>query len=237
MTTVSLPDLEVVWPTRSRTGSQFVLQLTFAVSGDIQPQSRVSGARREGHKPQEKSGDFWEMFRKNEGYHYLADNRIRGLKFEDPGKDDFIAGLLELAPNARFVASYRPLESVIESHYNIAKWGHSEADVLYQFSACLTLYERLAATGRFFLINVDEPQQFNLQAFASFLDRGVTDRAKTLAAAWTPVNTLQYQVEKSGAEYEGRRRAPRLDRLREIHDWIPDYEERYQALCEKTSFR
>lgn len=237
MSCSTLSDLEVVWPTRSRTGSQFVLQLTFAVCGDIQPQSRISGARREGHKPQDKSGDFWDLFQHGEGYQYLAANRIRGLKFEDPGKDDFVAGLLELAPNARFVASYRPLESVIESHYNITKWGHPEADVLYQFSACLTLYERLAATGRLFILNVDQPHQFNLQAFANFLGHNPSDKAKALAEAWTPVNTLRYQVEKSGAQYQGRRRAPRLDRIREIHDWISDYEARYQALCEKSNLR
>lgn len=237
MSSLSLPHLEVVWPTRSRTGSQFVLQLTFAVCGDIQPQSRISGARREGHKPQEKTGDFWDVFQRGEGYEYLAANRIRGLKFEDPGKDDFVIGLLDLAPNARFVASYRPLELVIESHHNITKWGHPEADVLFQFSACLTLYEQLAAAGRLFLINVDQPQQFNLQAFANFLGRGPSEKAKALAATWTPVNTLQYQIEKSGGEFAGRRSAPRLDRLREIHDWVPDYEQRYQTLCEKSNLR
>lgn len=235
MSAPTLPDLKVVWPTRSRTGSQFVLQLTMAVAGGLQPQSRINGGRREGHKPNEKTGQFLEMFKAGKGFDYLTQNNIRSLKFEDPGKDDFVEDLAEAAPNARFVASYRPIERVIESHYNIEKWGHLESDVLYQFSACLTLYERLASHGRLFLINVDDKSGFDLEAFAAFLGIDTPpERAKALVAEWAPLNTLQYQVEKSGADYRGRRRPPRIDRLNEIHDWVPEYEQRYRLLCKKN---
>lgn len=236
MSSPSLTDLEVVWPTRSRTGSQFVLSLTTAVFGDLTPQSRINGARREAYRIEEKKGNFWEMYQKGSGYQYLADNHIRSLKFEDPGKDDFAEGLLELAPNARFVASYRPIEAVIESHFNIETWGHTESNVLYEFSACLTLYERLAAAGRLFLVNVEEKEQFNLEAFVRFLGRSLpSERTLALVDEWKPINTLRDQVEKHGSNYRGRKSAPRLERLRQIHDWASGYEERYQLLCESSS--
>lgn len=226
-----LPDLQIAWPTRSRTGSQFVLQLTTAFrGGGLAPQSRISGARRESFRPAEKEGDFHSLFHQGLGVQYLQMNKIRSLKYEDPGKDDFILELHK-GSHARFVASYRRIEKVIESHHNIKSWGHREDDVLYQFSACATLYEQLSSDGRLFLIDVDRPDRFNIGAFARFLGvANVPQKALELVRGWLPINDLKYQVEKSGIEFTGRRSPPRLERLRSIHPWVDDTERRYEAL-------
>jgi hypothetical protein len=199
------------------------------------PQSRISGNRQEGYRPEEKTGEAQELFREGRGGEYLALNDIASLKYEDPGKDDFILSLLDAAPSARFVASHRPIERVIESHHNISTWGHDEADVLHQFSACLSLYEHLAESGRMFLINVDDKTMFDGDAFAHFLDKdALSSRAQKLIDEWQPINDLKYQVERTGKEYLGRTAAPRIERLREIHTWINDHEERYLDLCRQA---
>ena len=201
-----------------------------AVTGGLMPQSRISGSRAEGFRRAEKDGDFQAMFADGQGLGYLAQNGIRALKYEDPGKDDFVLELLEAAPQAVFVASYRSIERVIESHHNITRWGHSEADVLHQFSACLTLYEKIADRGRLFLVDVDDRESFDLDASTRFLGvDAVPGKARDGVAGWQPVNDLQYQVEKTGT-FHGRVTPPRLERLREIHDWIEGHEARYADL-------
>jgi hypothetical protein len=233
----TLDALQIVWPTRSRTGSQFLLQLTRVTrNGGLGPQSRISGSRREGLKPDDKIGNFHAMFNAGRGVEYLADNRIRSLKYEDPGKDDFALELLDRAPNAVFVTSYRPIERVLESHFNITSWGHNEADVLHQFSACATLYEALASAGRLFMVNVDDPSTFNAEAFRRFLGMAeLTENAAALVRAWEPVNDLRYQVERNGGEFTGRVAPPRLDRLRDIHPWVGDVERRYEELIRRSN--
>lgn len=233
-TPATLPELRVVWPTRSRTGSQFVLQLTTALGIGLAPSARVNGHRTDRYKPETKTGDFKAMFEEGRAAHYLRDNGIRALKYEDPGKDDFVLALLDLAPEARFVASYRRVESVIESHHNL-RWGHGVEDVLYQFSACATLYEQLADAGRMFLVDVEDRSRFDLEAFCRFLDSPVSRRAKALVDRWQPINDLKHQVEKSGETYVERVSTPRLDRLRRIHPWIDDVERRYLDLVERSS--
>jgi hypothetical protein len=232
-----LPELEIVWPTRSRTGSTFLVQLTTTCLGfhDLAPTARVNGARADKYRPEEKDGEFREMFRAGQGLEYLARNRIKSLKFEDPGKDDFVREIAEAAPSARFVTSSRRLERVLESHFNIRAWGHGEADVLHQFSACLTLFEELYDAGRLFMVEVDEPQHFDGDAFARFLGlEALPRRARRMVEEWQPVNDLKYQVEKRGDAFEGRQTPPRLERLRQIHPWIGEVEERYTAMSRRT---
>lgn len=230
-------NLTVVWPTRSRTGSQFVVKMTTAVLGhtNLVPQARVSGARRDAYRPDDKQGDFHSMFAEGRGYEYIAENEIASLKFEDPGKDDFVLELLDKCPNALFVASHRRIERVLESHYNIKSWGHNEADVLYQFSASLHHYEEMHRRGRLFMISVDGQVPFDAKAFADFLGVGeVSPHASRLIDEWEPINDLQYQVERSGTSFDGRERPPRLERLRTIHPWVDELDARYRRLCETS---
>lgn len=227
--------LKIVWPTRSRTGSQFLLKLTTALTGAalIDPQARVNGAR-QNFSEKEEVNTFKKMFLEGRGLTYLREHNIVSMKYEDPGKDDFILDVHREFPNAVFLASYRKIEDVISSHYNIEKWGHHESDVLYQFSACLRLYEELAKDNRFFMLNIDEPGQFSLDCMADKIGVAVTSKARSLVEEWQPINDLKYQVEKDRV-FTGRKEPPRMDILRKIHPWIDKTEQKYLELWRRTS--
>lgn len=226
--------MKIVWPTRSRTGSQFVLNLTTALVGgsNLQNQSRINGSRKETYHAEKKKG----VFTVANGLRYINDNDIQSMKYEDPGKDDFVLEVLKAHPEAKFVCSYRSLERVISSHFNIKKWGHHESDVIYQFSASLALYKDIFNAGRLLMVDITNPNDFDHNKFADAL--GVTPKSAflDLVAGWKPVNDLKYQVEKTETYSEDLvQPPPRIDRLRNIHPWVIDLEQEYLNLCRETT--
>jgi hypothetical protein len=232
-----IDSLRFVWPARARSGSQFVLSLTMKFVGytAMIPHSRINGFRREQYRKEEKTGDFRELYLKGRGLEYIEKNRLVSMKYEEPGKDDFVLALADNNPNVVFVASHRQIEDVISSHYNIKSWGHGEADVLYQYSSCITLYEELARRRRMFLVDVDRKELFDSDAFARFLGlSGPSDDARDFVEQWQPVNDLRHQIEQSGTSFTGRNSPPRLERLRQIHRWIGEVDARYEALCQRS---
>lgn len=225
--------MKLVWPTRSRTGSQFVLNLTTAWVGyqTLVPQARINGHRVDAYRREEKTGRFSVA----DGLKYLEDNNIQSMKYEDPGKDDFIRQVADRWPEAKFVASYRSLERVISSHYNIESWGHDEADVIYQFSASLELYEWLFKQNRLLMIDVTNPADFSVEKVEAFLGAAPSAAVKKTVAEWQPTNTLEYQKEKGGDKNKDVVKPPRIERLFDIHPWAPAIEARYRAICAATS--
>ena len=157
------------------------------------------------------------------------------MKYEDPGKDDFIRWTAERWPEAKYIASYRSLELVISSHYNIESWGHDEADVIYQFSASLELYEWLFKRNRLLMIDVTNATDFSVEKVEAFLGIAANDAVKKAVAEWQPTNTLEYQKEKGGDKNKDVVKPPRIERLFDIHPWAPAIEARYQAICAATS--
>ncbi|MGF6861694.1 hypothetical protein ABIE69_002267 [Rhodobacteraceae bacterium MBR-64] len=154
------------------------------------------------------------------------------MKFEDAGKDDFVLEIASRYPECKFVASHRSIEKTINSHFNIQAWGHSIDDVLFQYSACLTIYEELFALRRFYLIDVDRPASFSLNAFTSFMGGSASEKTHAMVAGWMPVNDLAYQISKAGKGFNPNavKVHPALKNLRQRHFWIDDAESRYQAL-------
>jgi hypothetical protein len=116
------------------------------------PQARITGSRTDTYRTEEKIGNF----SLNAGMAYLEKNNIKSMKYEDPGKDDFILEVAARWPNSKFICSYRPLPLVITSHYNIKTWGHEESDIIYQFSSCITLYEELHKQNRLMMVDVTD---------------------------------------------------------------------------------
>lgn len=226
--------MKIVWPTRSRTGSQFVLSLTTSLLGgsNLLNQSRINGARKETYHKEEKAG----LFTIADGLKYIEDNELQSMKYEDPGKDDFVLDILKTYPNAKFVCSYRPLEMVINSHFNIKKWGHHEGDVIYQFSASLALYKEIFEAGQLVMVDVTKPQLFDQEKFASAFNADFTPEFTKVVEGWKPVNDLKYQVEKTEEFSDDMVQAPpRIERLSKIHPWIPSLEAQYLQLCKETS--
>ena len=227
---------KLIWPTRSRSGSQFVVKLTRSLFGSaIGKVALVNGARRDTTANAETIGSFSEMMVRGEVARYITDNGVGAMKYEDPGKDDGVLQILDAFPEAKAVASYRRVEDIISSHFNIHKWGHGEADVLHQFSACLPLYRELFRAGRLYMVNVDDKQGFSLAEFSSFLGRDETSVAREVVAAWEPTNTLEYQQGKHDGGEHGRQAPPRIERLREIHPWIGPLEQEYLSMCNRLA--
>ena len=242
--------MRIVYPTRSRTGSQFVMQLAGSIDS-VYVKGRlaaVNGFRNNTRESEAEKGWFKEEFSKGKGIDYLEKKLIRRMKFEDPGSDDFIWQVAERYPDCRFVASHRSIEKVINSHYSIKSWGHDLADVVFQYSSCLHLYEKLHLHGRFFLIDVDSPESFSLNALCGFLEGSPTDQTNEIVESWTPTNTLGYQLEKEGNFANLNRKNsvdslgvtkdakkeilthPMVPTLREKHFWINDADSRYDYL-------
>lgn len=227
--------LQLLWPTRSRSGSQFVLKLTRALYGSrLGKVALINGARVDTTADASTRGLFKEYLRQGRGTDYVAENRIGGLKFEDPGKDDFVVDLMRASPNAKAVTSYRRIEDIITSHYNISKWGHGEADVLYQFSASIGMYRELFERGQLYMVNIQSPGTFSLDDLTSFLGVKKTSSAEKVVAEWAPFNTLEYQQEKHDGGAHGRAKPPRIERLREIHPWVKSVEQQYLDICNRA---
>ncbi len=228
-------NFHLLWPTRSRSGSQFVVKLTRSLYGaKLGKLALVNGGRRVTNEAEEAVGDFPALLREGRGVDYVRSNWIAAMKYEDPGKDDFVQELMDAYPEARAVASYRPLEEILTSHYNINMWGHAEPDILHQFSSCLQMYRRLFDHGQLFMLDVSDPSSFSLDAFCHYLGVSPTQPARSIVSEWLPTNTLAYQQEKHDGSLHGRAVPPRLNRLREIHPWIEGHEKGYLAMCNRT---
>lgn len=232
-------DLKLVFPTRSRTGSQFVVSLARTMHTPLMKGrfGAINGYRTNTREPEDQKGRFREDYTGGRAFDNIERNGISYMKFEDAGQDEFILQLARRYPDCKFVASHRKIEKVIDSHFNIKKWGHSIDDVLFQFSACLSIYEELFAMGRFFLIDVDQPAGFSLDAFAAFMDGTPSDETRAMVEGWKPVNDLEYQISKGGKDFDPAAVVahPALETLRRRHFWIDEADRRYQVLVDGSS--
>lgn len=227
--------MRYVFPTRSRTGSQFVLKLALSLKNINKTNDNYAGITGSRDNTNEEGNEFKQRFLKGEGIKYLKDNNIEIMKYEDPAKDDFILDIAKEFPNCKFIASHRDLKSVINSHYNIKKWGHSINDVLYQFKYSLFLYEKLHAMNRLFLIDVDNPKDFNLDKFCNFMGLSYSDDTALQVFSWLPINDLKYQKEKHDGGYneEDIKEHPYLKILDRKYPWIKDIEKKYNKLLDQ----
>ena len=247
--------MRIVYPTRSRTGSQFVMQLAGSIdSAYVKGRfATINSYRNNTRESVAEKGCFKEEFSKGQGIDHLEKKLIRRMKFEDPGSDSFILQVAERYPDCRFIASHRAIEKVINSHYNIKSWGHSLADVVFQYSSCLHLYEKLHLCGRLFLIDVDSPESFSINALCSFLKGSPTDKTNEIVESWTPTNTLGYQLKNAKNLKNSYKRNffnllkvtkesnfkflehPMVKDLRKTHFWINDADRRYNYLVAASS--
>ena len=84
--------MHIVYPTRSRTGSQFVMQLAGSIDS-VYVKGRlaaVNGFRNNTRESEAEKGWFKEEFSKGKGIDHLEKKFIRRMKIEDPGSDGFI---------------------------------------------------------------------------------------------------------------------------------------------------
>lgn len=222
--------LDVVWGTVSRSGSQFLLGLTTRLLGSrLQPQSRISGARREGYE--ERSPSFEELLAQGRPGDYFRQHGIVALKLEDPGRDGLGHEIAAQFPDARWLTSIRPIQAILTSHHNIRKWGHDEDYVLASYRSALELFEKLVDERRLLAVEVERPERFDPQVFAAYLGTRPSQPFLDTVDSWEPTNDLAYQKAKWGEPYEGVPEVPpEIEDLSLRHPWLDDVEERYRAL-------
>lgn len=225
----------LVWGTRTRAGSQFLIKMTEALAGQfLEPRSTITAGRVETSAPERKEL-FRKYFERGDGWRYFEEFSIRALQIEDPGIDYFAHSISKKYRDARWLTTLRRLEDTITSHYNIKSWGLSEAHVLRSFLGGIELFEELADQERLFIINVDAPERFDVSKMAAFLGCEVSEKAAQLASGWPRINDLNYQKTKHNEETKEKEVPPDLHTLRERHPWIDQVEERYLRLWERCS--
>jgi hypothetical protein len=221
----------VIWGTRTRGGSQFLLKLTVALLGrETQPQSRLNAARREAVAA-ERTPSLSDYVRMRRAMDYFRYHQIAAVKLEEPGMDHWGRRLAAAFPKAPWLGNHRPIEKIIRSHYNLS-WGFPEQKLLERTRATLDFYEDLAAQGRLFVLAIDRPEIFDLSAFAAFIGAPITPEARAIAADWPPVNDLADLRASAGDPLQEVEEPPQLDTLHERYPWVADMEARFDALCE-----
>jgi len=226
--------MNLVWATMSRSGSQFLLKLTFQVLAEehLWPQARISGARVDGLEY--RSPSFHELYDCDDPIKYFDIHNIKSVKIEDPGINGLAAKIADAYPESKWLTSLRDLNQIIISHYNIIKWGQGEAYILKSFKGSLKLFKRLADENRLFIVNIDKPKDFDLDRFVEFVGGEATDEAKQLVKTWAPINTLAEQ-QKQYDESNGRKVPSDLHSLRSRILWVKKAEEEFYDLWKKCS--
>ena len=226
--------LRYVWGTRSRGGSQFLLAVTRALLGKrLLPESRITGSRQEGLKVAGRL-PFRDYFERGNMAEYFRANGIRALKLEEPARDPMGRAIANAFPHAKWLGNYRDIKSIVESHYNL-HWGYSEGKLLGLARRNLSLYKRLASENRLFIMNIDEPNAFDLAKMAAYLECDVTEQATKIVKEWLPVNDLAEIRNQSGRPLDHRERPARIESLFQRYRWIEDIEHQYIELWRATS--
>ncbi|MEO7026720.1 MAG: hypothetical protein ABI056_04115 [Caulobacteraceae bacterium] len=226
--------MRLIWGTRTRGGSQFLLKLTVAMLGRrTQPQSRINAARHEQLMPV-RSPTLEDYVARGRPLDYFRDHNISALKLEEPGADDWGRKIADAFPEAPWLGNRRSIEKIYRSHHNLS-WGFSEEKLLKRARRTLVFYEALAAQGRLFVLDVEGPDQFDLQKFSHFLKVGITAEARKIVEDWAPVNDLANIRAAAGKPLERVFEPPALDTLHRRYPWVPDMEARYNALCQNLN--
>ncbi len=227
--------MKVVWPTGTRVGSEFTIRCTLAAlnrsSLDASEYVALTPGRNDSRAKEAGRPQFKEWRGLFEGTKYLRAHNIQYCKVEHPGKDLLTLEIAREWPQCRFVAPYRSIRRILESHGRLS-WGQTMETVARNIIADLKVLEILVTKGRLFVIPVERPEEFNSVAFLDFLGAHHSDRFAKFCSEWPKVNTSQYQIEKSGE-------APKIDDFQDkVHRCIGllrEVDEDYKLLVKKSA--
>jgi len=227
--------MKIVFGAQTRSGSEFLVKLARALLlGLPEPYSVITPGRVESMLKQNNIY-FRDLYLQGCGWKYFENYSILSAKIEDPAIDYLGHSVAVKFPEAKWLTTLRYLEDIIISHYNIKTWGKSEDHVLHSFRSGIDLFEELAYQGRLYVLNIDEPEKFNIKSMAKFLGCEVTKKANWIASNWPKVNSLEYQKDKFGESAIQKREPANLGTLRKRHPWIEEVEGRYLRLWERCS--
>jgi hypothetical protein len=224
----------VVMATQSRSGSQFLLDLTGTAlgGGNMYPQSRINGCRVDTLREDHERNTLQNLLNRNMGIaSYFNKHQIKAIKLEEPSMGKTGHKLLNIAPNAKWLFSMRKIEDIVTSHYNIKSWGFPEQKVMRLWRANLQFYEFIVKSRRpLFIIDVSNPANNDLDKFCSFLD---VDRNKSLEEKfneWAVINPLARQKMLHKEKGSLKQTPPNIHTLRQRYDWVNGIETRYLRL-------
>lgn len=210
----------------SRSGSEFSIRLLEAlVGGEIHPVAKVHSAR-------DSDGTYSPSYRelKDEGRHtdFAPTHSVTTLKLEDPGVDADAYDFLSAYPDALVVATFRPIEKVVNSHGNIKPWGMPPAQVVKNWMGNLEFYEHAEKAGRLLMIPIGDPEAFNAEAAAQKAGTVVSQQLTDFLSQWPRVNDLKSQKEYSNDTSDvsfHMTRAELLEKFPEIKEGTQRYED------------
>ncbi|NVK13353.1 MAG: hypothetical protein HWE35_04165 [Rhodobacteraceae bacterium] len=211
----------------SRSGSEFSIRLLKALTGDgLAPMGKVHSAR-------QSEGELEPSYRECKAQGAVAEfvtrHRLRSLKLEDPGVDGDAFELFRAFPEATVIATFRPVEKIINSHGNIKPWGMAPEQVVRNWTGNLAFYEAAARAGRLVLIPMEDKAQFDAEAAAARLGCAVADSWQPFLEEWPRINDLkaQKQVSKDESEISF---AMSRDEVLAAFPQVHEAEARYKAL-------
>ena len=228
--------IKYVWATQSRSGSQFLLDLTMKAlpASEIWPQSRINGC---GADTQRKNENELKCLLDNNRplYQYFQKHHIKAVKVEEPSMNRVGYKLMQCVPNACWLASVRKIEDIVVSHYNIKSWGFPEAKVLRLWRANLNFYEHIFKTKNpLLLIDVRNPKNNNIDLFCKFLGVSPTSRLQTTFDEWGVINPLSRQKRIHNESDVNAKEIPHnISTLRSRYKWVDLIEHRYQVLFQR----
>lgn len=207
-----------------------MLQLTVALLGrEAQPQSRVNAARKEAVSAQ-RDPPLSDFVRDERPIDYFRYHGIRAVKLEEPGMDGWGRQLSAAFPDTPWLGNHRPIAKILRSHTNL-KWGFSEHKLLMRSRRTLAFYEELASQGRLFMLNIDDPDGFDLASFADFVGARITAQARRMASEWPHVNDLGDLRAASGKPLIEVAEPVGLPTLHLRYPWVVEMEARFESLC------
>ena len=222
-----------------RSGSEFTVELVQKVtkreySNRLIP---ITPGRNINPDHYHDSKELQNFIKIDKGIQFFSDKEDYLVKIESPGIDTLCLDLVSHFKGIKWIASIRKLEDIIISHHNLLSWGWSEDKIIAAYKNDLFFYEYVSEHGNLFLVNIDEPEKFNLSNFMKFLSiDSLTSEEEDKINKWDIVNPLNYQKKKANERIGEKSIPENLNTLRERHPWINDIENRMLRLWRKSNF-
>ena len=196
--------LKVIWATGTRTGSNFLVQLTVKALGDIKYSNFDPGRTDMQNKNADPNFAFYAA--KGRRMDYFIDHQIEGVKIEHCSNDLLLLELVSRFPHAKVMTVVRPLAQILESHSKIWKASQqSEKPRWMTPERALTLWinditqlEYVKRIGRLLAVDLNDGSGFDKDKFLEFLGAEKSAAFDKFAENWPVVNDVDKQIKKIG---------------------------------------
>lgn len=195
--------MNIIWAVGSRTGSEFVIQLSLTSGLIADRQLKLNTFR--GYElrgidlPKHGRMDYAAVSS------FCSKHDVQGLKIEDPGIDDICLQTIAEYPNVPIVSCFRPFAKVARSHASIRPWGMPPERAWVVYCRNLEIYRELNRDRRLFMVDVEHKEAFDVSAFCQHIGVESSSALAKFVEGWPVVNDLEGQKKLS------RDTTPKLD--------------------------